>query len=205
MYAPSHFSFDDRESIVSFARENSFATLVSVDGIIPYATHVPLLVECRGDDVILSGHFSGNNPHCDLIGSSGQLAIFHGSHAYISPSWYREPGVPTWNYAAVHMYGDGSLIEDPDELAGVVNTLSEIHEASSPKPWVPRYSATMLRAIRGFRIHVYQIEGKRKLSQNRSERDRRGVVAGLASPFGRQPDGNQQEVRRLMQKDLESL
>ena len=202
MYSPPHFSFSDHEGMLSLARQHNFATIVSFDASMPYASHVPLLVEVTQSEVVLSGHFASSNPHCELIGSGNHLAIFHGPHTYISPTWYQDPGVPTWNYLAVHMSGSACTVDDPSELAEIVEALSNLHESPNATPWKPRYAAAMLRAIRGFRIHVDRIEGKRKLSQNRSAADRQGVISALQSPFGGKPDNDQQAICQLMQEGL---
>ena len=100
------------------------------------------------------------------------------------------------------MSGSACTVDDPSELAEIVEALSNLHESPNATPWKPRYAAAMLRAIRGFRIHVDRIEGKRKLSQNRSAADRQGVISALQSPFGGKPDNDQQAICQLMQEGL---
>jgi transcriptional regulator len=113
------------------------------------------------------------------------LAVFTGPHAYISPGWYQAgPAVPTWNYATVHAYGAGRLVEDPDWLRGLLQRLSERHEAREAAPWrmqdLPEaYLASMLKGIVGFEIAVTRLEGKFKLSQNRPAADRPRITAAL--------------------------
>ncbi len=198
MHVPEPFAFPEHDAQVSFARRHNFATLVSTDASMPYASHVPLLVDDEEGQVILRGHFARANRHSGLIESGEHLAIFHGPHAYISPTWYRDPGVPTWNFVAVHMSGEAEPVDDPGELATLVEELSRYHEQGSPAPWTPHYAPAMLRAIRGFRIRVAKIEGKRKLSQNRSAEDRAGVIEALSAPFGRAPDTEETNLRKLM-------
>jgi transcriptional regulator len=111
------------------------------------------------------------------------LAIFHGPHAYVSPSWYRATGVPTWNYAVVHVYGRARPIEDQATLRSLIERLTALHEARNPSPWrndLPddRYH-DLLGKIVGFEIDIERMEAKFKLSQNRSDADRQGVIAGL--------------------------
>lgn len=117
--------------------------------------------------------------------------IFTGPDAYISPSWYaakREHGkvVPTWNYVAVHAYGPVAFFHDPSDLRAVVTRLTDRHEASRAEPWQvsdapDSFTDAQLRLIVGVRIPITRIEGKRKMSQNRSEADRLGVAEGLAA------------------------
>ena len=116
------------------------------------------------------------------------LTIFHGPHAYISPSWYASgPSVPTWNYVDVHAYGTVRLVEDADWLRQLLRRLSERHEARSPVPWrmqdLPEtYLKGMLKGIIGLDIAVTRLEGKYKLSQNRPAADRPRVIAALEAP-----------------------
>ncbi|MCP1853116.1 putative FMN-binding regulatory protein PaiB [Bradyrhizobium sp. USDA 4541] len=114
-----------------------------------------------------------------------------GPEAYVTPSWYatkQETGkvVPTWNYIAVHAYGPVEIFQEPERLLEVVRRLTIIHEQSRAEPWAvgnapADYIASQLRGIVGVRIPVNRFEGKRKMSQNRVEADRIGVVAGLAA------------------------
>ena len=116
------------------------------------------------------------------------LAIFHGPHAYITPTWYEEDDVPTWNYAVVHARGIARIIDDAPRmlkiLAAVVNRFEGAHSPPENrwKFWLPEDLAKpedLLASIVGFEIEVTAIEAKFKLSQNRSGEDRRRVIAGL--------------------------
>ena len=112
------------------------------------------------------------------------VAVFHGPHAYVSPSWYGvQPSVPTWNYAVVHAAGSARVLHDPKALAEITNRLVEAFENPRPQPWrmqLPTdFRDRMLGAIVGFEIEISQLSGKFKLSQNRSLDDRRRVVTAL--------------------------
>src|SRR5450755_512255 len=114
------------------------------------------------------------------------LCIFHGPHAYISPSWYmQQHTVPTWNYAAVHVYGRPTVVDDRDTLKQIVVDTTEKYEALMPQPWhlplTDEEIDAMLKAIVGFTIAITRIEAKFKLGQNRSLEDREGTVRGLAA------------------------
>ena len=119
------------------------------------------------------------------------MAIFAGPDAYISPSWYatkRETGkvVPTWNYVAVHAYGELVVHDDPVWSADLVRRLTDHHEAARDEPWsvddAPAdFVRAQLRAIVGIELPITRLEGKRKLSQNRPAADVAGVIAGLAA------------------------
>jgi len=112
------------------------------------------------------------------------LVVFQGPHAYISPSWYEiELSVPTWNYAVVHAYGLPRLIEDEKDLYNLLKTLVQTHEASFEKPWTFQladdYVQKMMHGIVGFEIQITRLEGKFKLSQNRTATERENVIAAL--------------------------
>jgi transcriptional regulator len=120
--------------------------------------------------------------------------LFTGPDAYVTPSWYatkQETGkvVPTWNYVAVHAYGTPEFFEDADRLLAVVTRLTNLHEGARERAWAvddapPAFIAAQLRGIVGLRLPIARLEGKRKMSQNRSEADRAGVRAGLAASEG---------------------
>jgi transcriptional regulator len=156
------------------------------------ANHVPLLLDPEPAPYgKLRGHLSRANEQWREMGQVGEvLAIFNGPQGYISPSWYpakQETGrvVPTWNYVAVHAYGTVRLFEDAGELRAFLESLTNQHEQKFPAPWrvsdaPPAYVDGQLRAIAGFEITITRLQGKWKMSQNRSAADRAGVVAGLS-------------------------
>src|SRR5438105_15403048 len=168
-------------------RDQSFATLVSQHDGAPVATHLPLLL--RDDPPpwgTLVGHMARANPQWQgFAGGEEVLAIFQGPHAYVSPSWYETaPAVPTWNYVAVHAYGVPRLIESGPDRRAIVEEMVRAYEADFAAPWrledqPAEFVERMLRGVVGFEIRLTRVEGKAKLSQNRSEADRRGVVAAL--------------------------
>ena len=102
-----------------------------------------------------------------------------GPHDYISPSWYRSPGVPTWNYQTVHIYGKPVLITEPEILCSIVGELTRKHESSFEKPWNPEYKELLLNMIIGIEIQITDIQCKYKLSQNRPESDQRQIAEQL--------------------------
>jgi transcriptional regulator len=139
----------------------------------------------------LRGHISrANTQWRDYSPSVEALAIFSGPQHYITPNWYAEKQetgkvVPTWNYVVVHAYGYLKVIEDGEWLMAHLATLTNIHEAESPVPWkiadAPAdYIASLAKGIVGLEMTVERLEGKWKVSQNRSEQDRHGVARGLA-------------------------
>lgn len=187
MFIPSSFRISDRDTLLAFIERYGFATLVSTDpNGVPFATHVPLLLD-RSSDLLL-GHIARANPQWEMFGGRESLAIFHGPHAYVSPSWYTvAPAVPTWNYATVHVYGIPRVI-DAERTADVVDRLVSKYEKHRPNPWsgdMPDdYRRRMLAGIVGFELPLTRIEGKFKLGQNRSVEDRTGTIAGLHADGG---------------------
>src|SRR5579863_7758569 len=186
MYIPAHFSEDNRATLQAFIREHSFGILVTqVDGA-PFATHLPFLFDAgRGSYGTLHAHMARANPQWQSFSREQEaLVIFQGPHAYISPSWYDvELSVPTWNYATVHAYGIPRLIEDSEMLYTQLKTLVEINEAQFEQPWtfqLPEdYVHKMMRGIVCFTLEITRLEGKFKMSQNRTADEQSKVIAAL--------------------------
>lgn len=179
MYLPPHFEQQDADEIQRFIAANPFATLVTVADGEPFASHVPLSPEV-GENLRLIGHLAKANPQWQHFATGSRaMAIFHGAHAYVSPTWYEKPGVPTWNYATVHVYGRVKLIYDPETLREQVNRMSQYFEGDGEKAWVPIYPDKMLDAIVGFVLEADEVQAKYKLSQNRSQIDRENVANAL--------------------------
>ncbi|MBC9252384.1 transcriptional regulator [Pseudomonas alcaligenes] len=193
MYLPSAFRQDDLAELHRQITASRLASVISQGPGGLQASHLPLLlVEGEGELGTLYGHFAKANPQWrELAGGDQTLVIFNGPDAYVSPSWYpakAEHGkvVPTWNYIAVHAYGQAEVFDDAKRLLQLVSRLSDQHEAGRAQPWAvseaPRdYLDSMLRAIVGFALPIQRLEGKWKLGQNRSSADQFGVQAGLSA------------------------
>lgn len=185
MYVPRRFEEKDPEKIHAFIRENSFAILVSVSDGLPVGTHIPLLLEKdpAGKDILV-GHISrGNGQRYSLTDGAKVLTIFPGPHAYISPRWYTEMNVPTWNYISVHIYGTIRIIEG-EELRAALSRLTDNYEQHMPQPVhigeIPEKMVTSdLRGIVGFSISIDEIQAAYKLSQNRDETSYHQVITQL--------------------------
>jgi transcriptional regulator len=182
MYIPTAFRADDRTALYDLIERHGFGTLVTVLDGAPFATHLPFLID--RDRGVLLGHVARVNPHARALdGGAEALIIFQGPHAYVSPSWYATaPAVPTWNYAAVHVYGVPGLLDEP-RLLDLLDRLVSKYESWRERPWTmdlpADYQQKMLRGIVGFEVPIGRIEGKFKLSQNRSTEDRAGVIRAL--------------------------
>ena len=179
MYIPPYFEQNDTEKTIAFMQKHAFATLISTQNDVPLVSHVPVLVDA-GQPLKILGHLAYANPQCSHIQvNSRVMLIFQGPHAYVSPSWYKNPGVPTWNYTAVHVVGKARIFNSAAETGNVVDRLTRLHEQNSDSPWQPDYPEKMLTAIAGFEIEVDDIQAKFKLSQNRPEEDIEGVIEQL--------------------------
>jgi transcriptional regulator len=191
MYVPRHFRVSDPEELQGFIEAHGFATLVSNSATGPLATHLPLMLDRdAGDHGTLIGHMARSNPHWHVLESAEPtLAMFLGPHAYISPAWYvAQPALPTWNYSAVHAYGRPTLIEDSRRVGRLLDELVEVYESGRSAPWsndLPaEFRAKMEKGVVAFELSIERIEGKFKLSQNRSAADQRSALEGLASEGG---------------------
>ena len=186
MYIPSAFRENDIEKLVAFMRVNSFATLVSILNDVPVASHIPLVVTVQNNVVKLSGHLAKPNPQWQVFGVGEALAVFTGPHAYISPSLYEnQESVPTWNYIAVHAYGVPQVItlgDSPELMDKMIEEMIGTYGSEYKSQWhslSDNFRQGMMNGIIGFEMTVTRLEGKYKLSQNRSHSDQNNVAHAL--------------------------
>jgi len=177
MYIPRHFQITDREEIFSFIEQNAFGQIISTLQGRLFSTHIPFLVS--DDKQKLFGHFARHNPQRKDIDGQEVMVTLEGPHGYISPSWYLNPGVPTWNYQAVHIYGICKILPELTAVKTIVDRLSNKYEEAFETYWELDYNAGMLKHIVAFEIKITNIQCKYKLSQNRSEQDRENVITHL--------------------------
>lgn len=193
MYIPPHFEMNDRAAQCALIRARPFGLLVTNGPGGLMANPIPFHLD--EDAGVLRAHLARANPQWrEADGSREALVVFQDVDAYVTPGWYatkRETGkvVPTWNYSAVHVYGALSAIQDRDWLRSLVGDLTDHHEAPRSAPWKVEdapsdYIDVMLRGIVGIEVRIARIEGKAKLSQNRSAQDVEGVVSGLRAHGG---------------------
>lgn len=190
------FEITDDKAIARLIRDLAFAQVVThgKDGFV--ASSVPLLLDEPGNGPWrLRGHVARSNPHAKIGGTEvPALVLFIGPHAYVSPSVYAtkaETGrvVPTWNYVEVNVHGMFRLTDDSGRTLAAVTDLTEVHEAGRVEPWQVAdapdgYVEGLARGIVSFEVVVDRVEAKAKLSQNKSEADRDGVIADLAEQPG---------------------
>ena len=184
MYIPEYFRNEDRATAIAFMRENPFAILVSNTSAGPFATHVPVVIRESEDQLNIRGHVAKANPHWQHLQNDPTcLMIFHGPHSYISPSNYEtREVVPTWNYGAVHVYGNARTYSSPDELQSMLHDLIPTFEAAYEQQWdslSDAYRERMLSHIVGFEIKVTTTEAKFKLSQNRNRNEQQHIIDSL--------------------------
>ena len=201
MYIPEFNRVDDRAEIISFVQANPFAILITSSDNGPFATHLPILARQANDHMVLHGHMAKANPHWGLLQDNQEsLTIFHGPHAYISPRLYESrESVPTWNYAAVHVYGNARVSAEPEHLLEEVREIINAFDPGYFAQWgslSDKFRNGMLKHIVGFEIAVTRIEAKFKISQNRSKADRAAVIESLA----RSSDSAAAGIAALMQK-----
>lgn len=203
MYIPEHFAMTETTVTYKVIQENSFATLFSVHKGKSFATHLPLLL--NKEKTYLYGHFARSNTQWKDIQNQTVLAVFHGPHCYISPSWYEtNQAVPTWNYVTVHVYGEVELIEDEHELMSSLNDMVLEYEAPDNSYRLQDVDVELLRGmtkgIQGFKIKIDKMEGKAKLSQNHSLHRQELIIKQLEQiPFP-----NEQQIASLMKANLKN-
>ena len=202
MYTPSHFANQGLNDLHAMMRKHPFALLVTRCGSETLLTHLPFHLDPqRGPRGTLEAHLARVNPHCEaILAGAPSTVVFQGPDAYVSPRWYEDPtkNVPTWNYVAVHAHGVPKPITASGGLLALIGRLTDEHEAYIERPWSIReaqaHAEHLAKHIVGFELEIQELEGKFKLSQNRSDGDRAGVLKELA----KSPDSGVQEMLGLM-------
>jgi transcriptional regulator len=181
MFIPKYYREEDRQKLLAFLKLNNFATLVTFDGEKPIATHIPVEIVESENGWTIYGHISRANAQKKTFGDNEALLIFQGAHTYISARWYTEVDVPTWDYMIVHVYGKVREIQG-DELYSVLSRLVENHELNTsyrleglPQDMVQKE----MNGVFGFVMDVTRIDGGYKLSQGKTEEERRNIVSEL--------------------------
>lgn len=208
MYIPKEYEMKDEPRLVDFIERNGFGVLFTHGNGKPHATHLPFLIE-RDDDgqLWLVSHMSRANPQWRAIDGDA-LTVFSGPHAYVTPAWYGEEGfVPTWDYIAVHVYGELVLADDPDELRGIMERTIRFFEAGRAEPWDGKVPETvygrLIRGVVGFKMKVAKMEGQWKLHQDHSEERRRNVIRHLRQTEDRDAVRIADAIEQAMTKSSE--
>lgn len=171
MYIPKHYSNKDQQQAIAFMKRFNFGTLLTSVDEIPVGTHLPFVIEERKEELVLIAHMARANSHWQSMDQQSNLVIFAEPHAYISPEHYlKEENVPTWNYLAVHAYGQAKIITGETELVDLLEHAIGVFDPSYLQQWEglsKNYKAKMVKGIIGFEIVVTDLQFKEKLSQNK--------------------------------------
>jgi transcriptional regulator len=202
MYSPPYNQIEERAELIEFMRANSFALLVTGTGGALHGSHLPVMVQEKGEKLVLDMHMARNNPQWKEFFDDEVMVVFFGPHAYVSPRWYEdEERVPTWNYAAVHAYGTAKVVDDAKAKHASQRRLV----AAMDPLWLPKFDALrpeyvkmMLEGIVNFEIAVTRIETRWKLSQNRGKREQELIAAEL----DKSADSAEQALAALTRKHL---
>ena len=198
MYIPPTNLTTDKIEIVAFMRQFSFATIITAKDGIPVATHLPFLVTTKDENIILTAHFAKANEHWQDIENNSVLVIFNEPHAYISTKNYdKELNVPTWNYISIHAYGQGKLITEIEKTFKVLENTIDNYETSFRQQWdnFPEdYKLRMVKGIVAFEILVTDLQAKKKLSQNRTDTEKKKIMETLS----KSKNANEQLIAEYM-------
>lgn len=185
MYTPAAFRFEHATAMISFMKQYSFATIITMKEDLPIATHLPFQVIEQEGSLLLRSHFAATNEQAAVIASVPSLVIFSEPHAYISPAEYdKRESVPTWNYMAVHAYGTATIIREEKQVLSLLEEMIREVEPSYLEQWnglSDKYRNGMMKGIVAFEIPVTDLQGKKKLSQNKTAAERDRIINRLES------------------------
>lgn len=185
MYVPSQFQLEDQAEALAFMRRFSFGLIITAKSCFPVATHLPFVIREENEKIILTSHYAKANPQWEEISSGKTLVVFNEPHAYISPKFYeKELNVPTWNYLAVHAYGNGRILQEDIDALHVLESMIDSYDAAYKNQWntLPmEYKLKMIKGIVAFEIEVIELTGKKKLSQNKTEKERNNIIHAFES------------------------
>lgn len=183
MLISNSFKFDEQSEQIAFMKRYSFATIITSYNNLPIATQLPFVVNEVNGKVLISGHFAQANKQVKYIEQYTSLIIFTEPHAYISPSHYeKHESVPTWDYISVHAYGKANIINDEEAKEQALKEMILYYEKEYLVQWdslTEKFKRGMMRGIVAFELEVNDLQGKKKLSQNKSEQERKKIVSHL--------------------------
>jgi transcriptional regulator len=198
MYVSKLNQLTDKNQIISFMERYSFATIVSTIDQVPQATHLPFTIKCENDVTTLHAHFARANPQWKDIENQKVLVIFAEPHAYVSPKHYDKfESVPTWNYYAVHAYGECNLVSDRSEAIRALEDMIMTYEADYKMQWDALnegFKDKMLKGIVAFKIRVTEIQASQKMSQNKTADEQERIIHTLKGSG----NSNEQAVAEYM-------
>jgi transcriptional regulator len=184
MYIPKHFEQKDTDQLLSFMQQYNFGLLVSVHDNRPLATHLPFVIEQSENELVIYSHLARANDQWKNLEQQEVMVVFSEPHAYISPSLYEHrQNVPTWNFIAVHAYGKIELYHSDRDKLSVLRRQMQSYEPAYIEQFNTldeQYINGLLKGIVAFKITVTDLQGKEKLSQNKSERDKQTIKQHLS-------------------------
>jgi len=184
MYIPKHFEQKDTDQLLSFMQQYNFGLLVSVHDNRPLATHLPFVIEQSENELVIYSHLARANDQWKNLEQQEVMVVFSEPHAYISPSLYEHrQNVPTWNFIAVHAYGKIELYQSDRDKLSVLHRQMQSYEPAYIEQFNTldeQYINGLLKGIVAFKITVTDLQGKEKLSQNKSERDKQTIKQHLS-------------------------
>ena len=202
MYIPKINIQTDKNQIIEFIKRFSFGTIITSRNNLPIATHLPFLISEKEDKIILTSHFAKANNQWKDIEQNSVLIIFSEPHAYISPKNYdKDLNVPTWNYISVHAYGEGKIINEFESVYQLMERTIENYEIEYKQQWdrLPHdFKSKMINGIVAFEITVTEVQAKEKLSQNKTENERKNIINSLSNS----KDSNEKVIAEYMDKQL---
>ena len=206
MYPAKHYQTSD-ENITHYhdiIESNPLATLVFSHNSEIDISHIPCHFSIKTSNTntqqlersTLTAHVSNHHPLAEVLRSStvALQLVFHGKDAYISPrdvskQHSHAQSVPTWNYAKVHVSGIAHEIKAVDDkyqymAASSVYFEQRLSKDNKTKPWsieeAPAIAIQkMLNAITIFSISITHLEGRFKLSQNKSKAVKKDIAEQL--------------------------
>lgn len=183
MYVPNQFQFKDEAEKIAFMKQYSFATIITNKEHLPIATQLPFYIEEQPDKLILTSHFALANEQAKYIEETTSLVLFTEPHAYISPAHYdKQESVPTWDYISVHAYGKAKILKDENSKIKVLEQMIGFYDENYLAQWnnlSDKFKKGMMRGIVAFELEVSDLQGQKKLSQNKTEAERHRIVEHL--------------------------
>ncbi|HWV70516.1 MAG TPA: FMN-binding negative transcriptional regulator [Pseudosphingobacterium sp.] len=183
MYIPNQFRVTDEAEKIAFMRRYSFATIVTIKNDIPIATQLPFFIDNSSSKLVLSSHFAMANEQTKYIENNTSLVIFTEPHAYISPVHYdKKESVPTWDYIAVHAYGKAKIVKDEAAVINLLEQMIQFYDENYMAQWKglsDKFKKGMVKGIVAFEIEVGDLQGQKKLSQNKNEAERQKIIEHL--------------------------
>ncbi|MGB0880464.1 MAG: FMN-binding negative transcriptional regulator [Polaribacter sp.] len=201
MYTPKHYKNENIDEAIAFIERFNFGIMVTSESANPIATHLPFVVSKNGDNIILTSHFAKANEQAINIEDKEILTIFSEPHAYVSPKYYdKKQNVPTWNYLAVHTYGNAKIIDNEKEIFLVLKQMISNFDVAYLNQWndLPyNYKSKMANGIIAFKITIDEIQFKEKLSQNKTKKERKRI----SSEFSKSSNLNENRIAEYMDKN----